>query len=353
SFNVRNTFEELSIVLRQPIIERDLSDVVPRFKFSRSLFRGLHSRFRLLLVCHLRRFQFLRSRPQALYLLFLGSERRHKRVVVRELDRLAARPVGARLCPVGAISGHSLFVSVFVHCYISLFGWWRQSQYGWGRIKAGVLAHLIQVGTRPGAVLIKQLLRLRITSSGTLTQLIDALRRHIGAHGHFFSGLIPRRRGTTVAITVSSESYGSAFKNTTTTGEHPTEIARPRRSHALPPSGLRVVDRRPLYSVPTRLQHILLNRIQQERQHQLRRLSKQMPSTITQTLLHKPLRKRIYHLRPIPPRHTFEIAKFVVPVHRVKGHLLPIEGSQLRHLAQQHITRPLRVTKIQRPEKRL
>src|SRR5699024_197787 len=116
---------------------------------------------------------------------------------------------------------------------------------------------------------------------------------------------------------------------------------------------LRVVDRRPLYSVPTRLQHILLNRIQQERQHQLRRLSKQMPSTVTQTLLHKPLRKRIYHLRPIPPRHTFEIAKFVIPVHRVKGHLLPIEGSQLRHLTQQHITRPLRVTKIQRPEQRL
>src|SRR5699024_8943142 len=195
-FNVRNTFEELSIVLRQPIFDSNLGDVVPRFQFSRSLFRGLHSRFRLLLVCHLRRFQFLRSRPQALYLLFLGSERRHKRVVVRELDRLAARPVVARLCPDGAIGGHSLFVSVFGHCYSSQIGWLPQTQFGWGRIKTGVLAHLIHVGARPGAVLIKQLLRLRITSSGTLTQLIDALRRHIGAHGHFFSGLIPRRRGT-------------------------------------------------------------------------------------------------------------------------------------------------------------
>src|SRR5690625_153084 len=216
-----------------------------------------------------------------------------------------------------------------------------------------LLVHLREMVANPSAVLIKQLLRLRITSSGTLTQLIDALRRHISAHGHFFSGLIPRRRGTTVAITMSSESCGSALKNTTTTGEHPTEIARPRRSHALPPRRLRVVDRRPLYSVPPRLQHIRLNRIQQVRQHRLRRLSKQMPSTVTQTLLDEPLGKRISHLRPIPTRHPFEIPKFVVPVHRVKGHLLPIEGSQLRHLTQQHITRPLRVTKIQRPEKRL
>src|SRR5699024_6143353 len=111
------------------------------------------------------------------------------------------------LCPVVAIGGLSLFVSVFGHCYISQFGWLPQSQFGRGRIKTGVLAHLIQVGARPGAVLIKQLLRLRITSSGTLTQLIDALRRHISAHGHFFSGLIPRRRGTTVTVPVSSERH--------------------------------------------------------------------------------------------------------------------------------------------------
>src|SRR5699024_8699817 len=153
-----------------------------------------------------------------------------------------------------------------------------------------------------------------------------ALRRHISAHGHFFSGLIPRRRGTTVAITVSSEGCGSALKNTTTTGEHPTEIARPRRSHALPPSRLRIVDRRTLNSVPPRLQHILLNRIQQERQHHLRRLSEQMPSTVTQTLLHKPLRKRVSHTRPIPTRHTHDVAEFVVPVSTENCRLLPVRG---------------------------
>src|SRR5699024_10710237 len=53
-FNVRNTFEELSIVLRQPIFDSNLGDVVPRFQFSRSLFRGLHSRFRLLLLSEVR-----------------------------------------------------------------------------------------------------------------------------------------------------------------------------------------------------------------------------------------------------------------------------------------------------------
>src|SRR5699024_6233601 len=112
-----------------------------------------------------------------------------------------------------------------------------------------------------------------------------------------------------------------------TARQHFTEIARPRRSDTLPTSSLRITDTGLLDRVPPRLQHILLNRSQEERQHQLRRLSEQMPSTVTQTLLHKPLRKRVSHLRPIPTRHPFEISKFVVPVHRVKGHLLPIEGS--------------------------
>src|SRR5699024_3867638 len=79
-FNVRNTLEESSIVLRQPIFDSNLRDVVPRFQFSRSLFRGLHSRFRLLLLSEVRLLKFvepLRTFLQLADLLFLRSKSSH------------------------------------------------------------------------------------------------------------------------------------------------------------------------------------------------------------------------------------------------------------------------------------
>src|SRR5690625_912345 len=54
SFKIGNTFEQVGIVFRQPIVKRNLGDVVPRLKFSRTILCGLHLRSGTFSLTHLR-----------------------------------------------------------------------------------------------------------------------------------------------------------------------------------------------------------------------------------------------------------------------------------------------------------
>src|SRR5690625_3472789 len=82
-----------------------------------------------------------------------------------------------------------------------------------------LLVHLRDIGAYPGAVLIKQLLRLRIASSGSFTQLVHALRSHIRLHWHFLRVLIPRRSSTTVTVPVRRERHRETLIHIATTSQ--------------------------------------------------------------------------------------------------------------------------------------